>query len=93
MDCGLFHTFDADERPEYVTSLASVTGTGGMLYVLCFGDHGPNAGPHPVRRDELEAAFTPGTGWNVLSISKERVLTRFHDDDGAPAWLATIKRI
>src|SRR6185436_10400353 len=24
LDCGLFHTFDADERPEYVTSLTSV---------------------------------------------------------------------
>src|SRR5271155_910913 len=25
LDCGLFHTFDADERPRYVASLASVT--------------------------------------------------------------------
>jgi SAM-dependent methyltransferase len=25
LDCGLFHTFDATERPQYVASLASVT--------------------------------------------------------------------
>jgi ubiquinone/menaquinone biosynthesis C-methylase UbiE len=25
LDCGLFHTFDVDERPRYVASLASVT--------------------------------------------------------------------
>src|SRR4029453_12270465 len=25
LDCGLFHTFDGDERPGYVASLASVT--------------------------------------------------------------------
>jgi len=36
LDCGLFHTFDADERPRYVESLASVTELGGTLYVLCF---------------------------------------------------------
>ena len=28
LDCGLFHTFDADERPAYVASLASVTDRG-----------------------------------------------------------------
>src|SRR5205823_6670708 len=34
LDCGLFHTFDRDERPGYVASLASVTRYGGTLYVL-----------------------------------------------------------
>ena len=29
LDCGLFHTFDGDERPGYVASLASVTERGG----------------------------------------------------------------
>ncbi len=36
LDCGLFHTFNAEERPGYVASLASVTEQGGTLYVLCF---------------------------------------------------------
>src|SRR6188474_3279214 len=65
LDCGLFHTFDGDERPEYAASLASVTEQGGTLYVLCFSDHGPDTGPHPVGKAELRAAFTPSVGWNV----------------------------
>jgi SAM-dependent methyltransferase len=91
LDCGLFHTFDADERPGYVASLASVTRHAGTLYVLCFSDAGPDTGPHPVREDELRLAFGPGTGWMVAAIEPDRVQTRYHDD-GAPAWLATIKR-
>src|SRR6185436_657513 len=38
MDCGLFHTFDSEERPRYVASLASVIEHEGTVYVLCFGD-------------------------------------------------------
>lgn len=68
LDCGLFHTFDADERRRYVES------------------------PHPVGREDLGAACNPGSGWNVSAIEPERIQTRFHDDNGAPAWCATIKR-
>jgi SAM-dependent methyltransferase len=93
LDCGLFHTFDRDERPEYAAGLASVTEQNGTLYLLCFSDEGPDTGPHPVSQDELRAAFHPGTGWNIAAIEADRVQTRFHDDDGAPAWFATIKRI
>ena len=92
LDCGLFHTCDPDERPRYVASLASVTEHGGTLYVLCFSDEGPETGPYPVSRDELTAAFRPASGWNVTSIEADRTETRFHDH-GAPAWLATVKRI
>ena len=92
LDCGLFHTFGADERPGYVASLASVTQHDGTLYVLCFHDDGPDTGPHPIREGELRAAFHPGHGWNVVAIEPDRLQTRFHDDT-TPAWLATIKRI
>lgn len=91
LDCGLFHTLDGDERPGYVASLASVTEHGGTLYVLCFGDYGPDAGPHPVGQEELRSAFAPGEGWEVAAMEMDRVQTRYHDD-GAPAWLATIRR-
>src|SRR5262252_8732128 len=93
LDCGLFHTFDSDERPQYVASLASVTGRDGILYVLCFSDVGCNIGPHPVSQAELRAAFHCGNGWSVVAIEPDRVQTRFHDSDGAPAWITTIKRI
>jgi SAM-dependent methyltransferase len=92
LDCGLFHTFDGDERPGYVASLASVTEHDGTLYVLCFSDDGPDTGPHPVSQEELRAAFNPSNGWSVAAIEPDRVQTTYHDD-GAPAWLATIKRI
>ena len=92
MDCGLFHTFDGDERPRYVASLASVTEQGGTLYVLCFSDGGPDTGPHPISQEELRAAFNPSTGWNVAAIEPDRFQTRYHDD-GASAWFATIKRM
>jgi len=90
LDCGLFHTFDGDERPEYLASLASVTGRDGTLYVLCFSDDGPDTGPHAITEEELRAAFNTGAGWNVAAIEPDRLQTRFHAD-GAPAWFATIK--
>jgi SAM-dependent methyltransferase len=91
LDCGLFHAFDSDERRAYVASLASVTAPGGHVYVLCFSDAGPDAGPHPVSEDELRAAFTGDGGWSVVSISPDRIQTRFAAD-GAPAWLAKIEQ-
>lgn len=92
LDCGLFHTFDGTERPRYVASLASVTKHDGTLYVLCFSDDGPDTGPHPISQEELRAAFQSSHGWNIQAIEPERIQTRFHDN-GAPGWLATIKRI
>jgi SAM-dependent methyltransferase len=92
LDCGLLHTFDSDERRDYVASLASVTGRGGSLYVLCFSDVGPGTGPHPVSQQELRAAFTRSSGWSVACIDPDRCETRF-DAQGAPAWVAKIERI
>jgi SAM-dependent methyltransferase len=92
LDCGLFHTLEGDERAGYVVSLASVTKQDGTLYVLCFSDDGPDTGPHPVSEEEVRAAFQPSNGWNLATLMRDRIQTRFHVD-GAPAWLATIKRI
>jgi SAM-dependent methyltransferase len=91
LDCGLLHTFNADERRAYAASVTRVTNHNGTLYVLCFSDEGPDTGPHPVSQDALRAAFSAETGWNVTAIKPDRVLARFAPD-GAPAWLATIKR-
>ena len=91
LDCGLFHTFDRDERPRYVASLASVTEHDGTLYVLCFSDKSPDTGPHPVSQEELRASFNPSNGWSVATIEPDRLQTR--DGAAAPGWLGTIKRI
>jgi SAM-dependent methyltransferase len=92
LDCGLFHTFNAEERARYVASLASVTEHHGVIYVLCFSDDGPDTGPHPISQEQLRAGFSAGNGWNVAIIEPARIQTRYHDN-GAPAWLATVKRI
>lgn len=93
LDCALFHAFDNDERRDYVASLTSVTRPGAYLYLLCFSDAGPEPlGPHPVSRRELNAPFTPGSGWSIASISPERLQARFAPE-GAPAWLVKIERI
>jgi SAM-dependent methyltransferase len=91
LDCGLFHTFDHEERREYVASLAAVTGPGAILHILCFSDVDPGAaGPHPVSERELRAGLNHA-GWSVRSVVPERLETTFNEA-GAPAWLAKVER-
>lgn len=92
LDCALFHTFDATERPAYAASLASVTQRDAMLYLLCFSDAAPDTGPHPITEQQLRAAFTRAAGWQVVTLAPDRLHTRFHPR-GAPAWFAIIRRI
>ncbi len=91
LDCGLLHTFDADERREYVANVADVLQSGGALHILCFSDEGPDTGPHPLSGTELTSIFGPDTGWHIERVESERIHTRFHDN-GASAWFATITR-
>ncbi|HEY6472620.1 MAG TPA: class I SAM-dependent methyltransferase [Acidimicrobiales bacterium] len=92
LDCGLFHTFDDDERARYVASLASVTDRDGTLYLLCFSDLAPAIGPHPIRQEELRAGFDSRNGWSVVAIDPDLIQTTFMQD-GVPAWFATIRRL
>jgi SAM-dependent methyltransferase len=84
LDCGLFHTFDADEQREYVAGLAKVTR--GTLYVLCFRD-GEGAGPHPVTEARLREAFAD---WELISLVATELRVTF-DPGRVPAWLATLR--
>ena len=59
LDCGLFHSFDGDERPAYVASLASVTEHDGTLYVLCFSDVVPIPARIPSARTSCERRSAP----------------------------------
>jgi SAM-dependent methyltransferase len=92
LDCGLLHTFDGDERRDYVAGLSAVTHRGADLYVLCFSDLGPASGPHPVSEEELRTAFERSGDWSVASVSPDRIVTTFNAP-GAPAWLARIERL
>jgi 2-polyprenyl-3-methyl-5-hydroxy-6-metoxy-1,4-benzoquinol methylase len=90
LDCGLFHTFEASERPAYVASLESVTEPGATLYLLCFSDEAPDFGPHPVSRQELEAAFEGH--WKIASLQPDLIQTTFAET-GFPAWFAAVTRL
>lgn len=90
LDCGLFHTFDADERERYLAGLTAVLRPGGRLQLLCLSDSGPDVGPHPVSRSELLGAFTR-SGWRLDVLEPDRIETRFHEH-GAPAWRVTVSR-
>jgi SAM-dependent methyltransferase len=91
LDCGLFHTFDDDERLVYVESLAAVTSPGSVVFLLCFSDKVPGeGGPRRISQAELRAAFRGG--WNVVSIEADRLETQF-DPDGVAAWLARVARV
>ena len=92
LDCALFHTMEIDEQAEYAASLARVMKPGGGLYVLCFSDQGPGIGPHPVRQQDLRAAFGADNAWDVISVEPERIETNFHPN-GVSAWLAAITRM
>jgi SAM-dependent methyltransferase len=91
LDCGLFHTFDAPERPAYITSLESVTGPGATLYLLCFSDEAPDFAPHPISRQELDAAFDHDR-WAIAALEPDLIQTTFAET-GFPAWFATVTRL
>ena len=92
LDCGLFHTFDAGERPAYVASLASVTRPGATLFVLCFRPADPKlVGPHPVTEDEVRASLGPDTGWRVADLEHAEIEVTL-DIGTFPAWLVTAAR-
>ena len=90
LDSALFHTFSDEARSTYVPSLASVTRTGSVVFLLCFSDLEPwGGGPRRVTQAEIREAFADG--WVVRSIEPERYAMRL-SPGYALAWLATIER-
>jgi len=97
LDCGLFHTFDDEERLLYVRSLARAVRPGGVAHLLCFSDQEPpGEGPRRVTQQEIREAFRHC--WEVEGIREARFKTA--DFAGAPpfspggpkAWLVTLRR-
>jgi cyclopropane fatty-acyl-phospholipid synthase-like methyltransferase len=92
IDSGVFHVFDDQDRARYVTSLASVLGSGGRCHLMCFSDREPGEwGPRRVGQDELRAAFSDG--WAMTSIEADTFdLNACMPTPTAQAWLAAIRR-
>jgi cyclopropane fatty-acyl-phospholipid synthase-like methyltransferase len=90
LDSGLFHTFDDEDRPRFVRSLAGVIPDGGRYLMLCFSDGQPGSmGPRRVSREEIRGAF--GAGWAVEAIEAATMDTSY-EPSGVRAWRASITR-
>ncbi len=90
IDCGLFHTFDREQRRAYAHSLCEVLSPGGTLHVLCFSDEEPpGPGPHRISEADLGDAFR-----SIFALTRIRP-GRFERraPEPARAWVATLVRI
>ncbi|MGO9600315.1 MAG: class I SAM-dependent methyltransferase [Isosphaeraceae bacterium] len=97
IDCGLFHTFEDEERLVYVSGLAKVVGPGGCVHVLCFSDQEPpGEGPRRVSQQEIRDAFRDG--WEIVEIQAfqfqiiDHPEARSFSPGGPKGWRATIRR-
>jgi 2-polyprenyl-3-methyl-5-hydroxy-6-metoxy-1,4-benzoquinol methylase len=88
-DCGLFHTFNDDDRILYERSLKAVIRPGGVLQLMTLSDWEEDwGGPRRVSQQEIIETFSDG--WRVDDIQEARFLSRF--PMRGHAWLATIVR-
>jgi hypothetical protein len=102
IDSALFHIFDANDRPKYVSSLHAACRPGGLVHVLALSDAGRGFGPE-VSETDIREAF--GAGWELeaLDTSTYRgVVGEAHAEALAlpvgarvdePAWLARARRV
>ncbi|RSM45762.1 class I SAM-dependent methyltransferase [Amycolatopsis balhimycina DSM 5908] len=93
LDCGLFHSFDTDDRAAFVQGLRIVVNPGGRYFMLCFGDRqsgGDWPWVHRVTQTEITTAFADG--WRVDSIEPATIEIT-PDPDGVRAWFAALTRI
>ncbi len=91
LDCGLFHTFDDEDRAPFVASLASALRTGGHYFMLCFSDDEPPGwGPRRVTQAEIRDAFAQG--WRVDGIEPAEIDVTLRAEP-VRAWLASITRM
>ena len=91
LDCGLYHIFDDDDRPQFLTSLRGAVRPGGRYFMLCFSDRQPGDwGPRRIPEAELRENFADG--WRIDSL-EPAVIEITIDPAGAQAWLAAMTRI
>ena len=91
LDCGLYHIFDDEDRPQFLTSLRGAVRPGGRYFMLCFSDRQPGDwGPRRIPEAELRENFADG--WRIDSL-EPAVIEITIDPAGAQAWLAAMTRI
>jgi len=92
IDSGMFHSFDADKRSLYASSLANVVRIGGVVYVTCISDRQEGDwGPRRVSEAEIRDTFA--TGWTIEELKECWRERRADLESPAKAWLASIRRV
>ena len=93
VDTGFFHLFGPEDRADFARELAVALVPGGRYYLLGFAIQPLyDGGPKQVRPDELRALFTADSGWLVLVIREEQLVSRI-SDEGIPAVAAVFERL
>lgn len=97
VDCGLFHTFNDEERSIYAAQLAKVVRPGGRYHVLAFSDEEPpGEGPRRITQAEIRETFKEG--WDVVRIDASQFTVvdgpwvNGFSPGGPKAWVATLVR-
>jgi SAM-dependent methyltransferase len=92
LDVGCFHTFANADRVLYASSLASVTESGALLYLLCFSEYTPGTeGPRRVTQGEIIATFA--RDWEIDSVEPDVfAVSNLWSGAEPSAWLARMVR-
>ena len=90
IDSGLFHALNDEERPRFVTSLASVLHRYGTYFMLCFSELEPGSyGPRRVTQSDIRNEFD--RTWHINYIRPAQMESR-RLIDGIRAWLSSISK-
>jgi cyclopropane fatty-acyl-phospholipid synthase-like methyltransferase len=94
IDSGLFHTFEDEERPFFVSSLKSILKSGGQYFMLVMSDREPDnwGGPKRITKEDIRRTFDNGWRINYIREAKFETMLKFHTK-GAKAWLASITKL
>jgi cyclopropane fatty-acyl-phospholipid synthase-like methyltransferase len=90
IDSGLFHVLSDEERPLFVSNIATVVDRGGTYFMLCFSELEPGEyGPRRVTQAEIRESFHDG--WRVNYIREATLEARLRLS-GVHAWLSSISK-
>jgi 2-polyprenyl-3-methyl-5-hydroxy-6-metoxy-1,4-benzoquinol methylase len=90
IDSGLFHVLSDEERPLFVSNLATVIHRGGTYFMLCFSELEPwGYGPRRITQAEIKNSFQ--SGWHINYI-KPATFDSWLRSNGPRAWLSSISK-
>lgn len=93
LDSGVFHSFNDEDRPRYVSVLSAIARPGAALCLACFSERQPGDwGPRRVTEAELRESFA--NGWSVDRIEPATFeINPFDDVKSVEAWLGVFRRL